>query len=259
VSMDLKEHVLNSVLDVLHTRFHALHEDVCTEIHSYFAAVASPSGTRDFERLDGFTESQRHARFCAGLIAAIHSSEVRTLDGASLVEDFEGFDDILKLASQPAGLIAQGEGLEALRATSELVLVEDDTGPMETDDGLWHCPQCDVSELHTDPNAIGVYGLSRPTCGQNPGKCWCEKIDPNVKYCKLCVNFFRRRHCRRPANLERKRISNAKKRKSEGDGLASPDFKRNRETALVPVAPISPHTTAAKRPPMDFSVTDLGD
>jgi len=249
VSKDLKNYVLNSVLDVLHTRFHDLQERVCKEVHRYFVAVADNLETRDFERLEAFTVSQRHARFCAGLIAAIHSSPLRTVDDASLVADFEGFGDILKLSQQPPGLINRGEGLEALRTTTELVLASGAVAdPVETDADAaeWHCPSCNVSLRHTNPNAIGVYGLSRPTCGMKPGSCWCEKVDPDAKYCKLCVNFFRRHHQPRSEATERRRMSNATKRKSLPDGLASPtqhSAKKSKETALVPLAPAADAAT----------------
>ena len=88
VSKDLKDHVLNSVLDVLHTRFHDLQERVCREVHHYFVAVAENLETRDFERLEAFAVSQRHARFCAGH-RRHYSSPLRTMEGAS-PRDFEG-------------------------------------------------------------------------------------------------------------------------------------------------------------------------
>jgi len=251
VSKDLKDHVLNSVLDVLHTRFHDLQERVCKEVHRYFVAVAENLESRDFERLEAFAVSQRHARFCAGLIAAIHLSPLRTVDDASLVADFEGFRDILKLSEQPPGLITHGEGLEALRTTSELVLAtgaEADSVETDADAAEWHCPSCNVSLRNTNPNAIGVYGLSRPTCGVKPGSCWCEKADPHAKYCKLCVNFFRKHHQPRSEATERRRMSSVMKRKSSSDGLPSPtqhSAKKSKETALVPLAPAADAATNA--------------
>ena len=256
VSKDLKDHVLNSVLDVLHTRFHDLQERVCREVHHYFVAVAENLETRDFERLEAFAVSQRHARFCAGLIAAIHSSPLRTMEGASLFADFEGLADILELAKQPPGLIKHGEGLEALRMTTELVLATGaDVEAMETDATEWHCPNCHVSLRNTNPNARGVYGLSRPTCSVKPGSCWCEKEDPDTKYCKLCVNFFRRHHQQRSEATERRRMSNAKKRKISSDGLPSPtqySAKKSKETALVLLAPAADAATDTASPIMEI-------
>ena len=171
VSKDLKDHVLNSVLDVLHTRFHDLQERVCREVHHYFVAVAENLETRDFERLEAFAVSQRHARFCAGLIAAIHSSPLRTMEGASLFADFEGLDDILELAKQPPGLIKHGEGLEALRMTTELVLATGaDVEAMETDATEWHCPNCHVSLRNTNPNASGALSRAQTPKARRTGR-----------------------------------------------------------------------------------------
>ena len=240
VAKDLKDHVLNSVLDVLHTRFHDLQERVCKELYHLLLQLGDNLETRDFERLQAFTVSQRHARFCAGIIAAIHSSPLRTVDGASLVEDFEGFESILKLAEQPPELmIKHGEGLEALRTNNELADAADEAADEAAE---WHCPSCNVSLRNTNPNAIGVYGLSRPTCGKDPGKCWCEKIKEDEKYCKLCVNFFRRHHRPRSEETERRRMYG--KRKS--DGMPSPHTaKKNKETALVQIAPAADAATDA--------------
>jgi hypothetical protein len=64
--------------------------------------------------------------------------------------------------------------------------------------------------------AIAVLGLSRPTCNVRPGSCWCEapSVDPSVKYCKLCVNYFKNRHAPRTQAMEKRRANQSQKRKS---------------------------------------------
>ena len=73
---------------------------------------------------------------------------------SSLVEDFDGFAEILQLAETLPGLINKGEGLEALRTTDELLA--DNEMDIDTDAEQWHCPNCNVSELDTNFSAIGV-------------------------------------------------------------------------------------------------------
>jgi len=232
---------------------------VCREVHRYFVNAANKGETRDLERLQAFAVSQQHARSCAGLIAAVHMSTLRTVDGTSLVGDFEGLDAILQLANTPAGLINQGESLQALRTSNELVLMDTDATEDVAADAnakLWHCPNCHVSELDTNMDAISVYGLSRPTCNKWPGTCWCEKVDVETKYCKLCVNTFRKRHEPRSRDAERRRISQAKKRKECDDLQPSTLHIDKKSRAIVPVSQF-PSTEQSPVSPRANNVEEL--
>jgi len=224
------------VLDVLHNNFHKSLEDICKFTHNTFVEAVTGTGMRDFERLQPYALSLYHSRFCAGLITAVHKS------GLLKVSDFDGFDAILELAEKPPGLLNKGEGFGAFlsppRAASPLAGAcsarMDVDGDDDTDE--WHCPGCNAPASQVNESAITVYGLSRPTCNKFPGSCWCEdaKIDPSLKYCKLCVNYFRRFHQPRTEDHEKRRVTKSQKRKSD--------------TVVLETNPITKRQTLAQQP-----------
>jgi hypothetical protein len=212
----VEDYVLNNILDVLHAKFHASFETICDGTHALFAAAVKNGETKDFERLQAFTISQHYSRFCAGMISAIHKSELEPEINETKMENLAG---ILSLADQPHDfIIKKGQGLAELfnlpaPMAAPMVAPMADAEP----EAGWHCPTCGVHESQTNMAAAAALPLTIP-CRHSSG-CWCEAIeaqDRNLKRCKLCVSYFIRKHQPRPAEIERRRMSNAdRKRKSD--------------------------------------------
>lgn len=111
ISIDLIDYVLNAILDVLHARLFKSFEACTRGTHSLMEAATKSGDMQELERLDAYPASVKFARTTAGLIKAVHESEI----GRSFVEGYQGLQDILDLADQPAldGLMS-GVGLEVL-------------------------------------------------------------------------------------------------------------------------------------------------
>ena len=164
------------------------------------------------------------------------------------ISDFEGFDAIKELAAKPAGLLDTGKGfadfLSPPRA-ADSPLDDDRASPTEDDEsGGWRCPGCRAPERQVNMGAIGVLGLSRPTCAKFPGTCWCEDkdINPKLEHCKLCIMYFKKNHRPRNEAIERRRVQKTEKRKSiepdvEGGGKRMLlEFKKPTNDVLAPAA-----------------------
>ena len=251
ITQEMIDFVDFQILEVVQSRLHKSFERVARSCHALMVAATKEGDTAELERLDAFATSQKYARFTAGLIKAVHESEL----GRDLVKDYTGLDKILQLADQPMGLLKDGMGLNELTQPADQ---PDDTGasgsssvvpptidscsPAMPPDQLgitadeWSCANCYCS-------ADDYSGARTPlpltkTCRFSPGTCWCEKLDQTKTYCRLCVRYYRsksadQRQCvARPASAEkayrrRKAMPTPAKRRSS-DGGAAPSAKKRK-------------------------------
>jgi len=222
VSRSIGSYVLSNILDVMHARLHKSLESICKSTYAMFCAAVDNGEIKDLERLEAFTTSQHYARLCAGIVAAVSRSGLIE----ELLKEYE-LQPILDIAAQPAGLLNKGEGLDTLfpdqpMDDSMAVYVPASDADASSSATSWQCPCCGVDISQTNASAISSYPIRRP-CHIDGEGCWCQAEESRDKtYCKLCVDYFKKKHLPRPPRLEKKRTDSIRRKRSGMEGLASP-------------------------------------
>ncbi|KAL1496100.1 hypothetical protein AB1Y20_014725 [Prymnesium parvum] len=209
VSEGTLEQVLSQVLVILNASLRKSFEVVVTQTHAYMQAAIKKGETRELESSGAFPVSQHYARFTAGLIAAVHMSNL----AKEQLDEYVHLNAILELAQSPATMLNDGEGLEALFrsdamdvTTTELAqVVEPLDGPAngQPKASKWQCGNCESKY----EEGAGRYQLKQP-CRFQPDACWCESIEARTKFCRRCVRYYNHhvkkdgKCIKRPAHLE---------------------------------------------------------
>mmetsp|Transcript_21612 Transcript_21612/g.36918 ORF Transcript_21612/g.36918 Transcript_21612/m.36918 type:complete len:894 (+) Transcript_21612:2-2683(+) len=206
---------------------------------------------KELEQLNGFAVARKTARETAGIIKAVYESQVAP-GGFEHLKREGKLNDIISFAKVPIGLFnGSGAGKDFAQLSGAVVEADDEvdsvggsgagTGSaqlsgvnVEADDE-WHCPNCFVSASDTDMARTGKFTLM-PVCTFDP-ECFCEKLDRDETYCRLCVLYFGKKHKMRTISNETARRYQQNKRRLGTQ--AAPQAGKKRCLAQ-PQAPVSP-------------------
>jgi energy-coupling factor transporter ATP-binding protein EcfA2 len=221
VSKALLQHIDLQIFEVLQEQMLGKFDEIAQLTHSLITGWIDGGDTMELEQLGAFTASLKYARITAGLIKAVHKSNM----GAGLLENYDGIEKILEHAEQPQGLVTDGKDFDCVvppaivPAVEPSTLIVPSTNPVGS--SAWSCPWCQCDESNT-PERL-VLPIMTP-CRFATG-CWCQTIDRHVLYCRNCVRYYLNksaavRQCtKRTRSMElRRTYSNSyslKKRKNE--------------------------------------------
>lgn len=249
-------HLCELVKTKIFAKFDLVFTDRFEKLVRYSTGVienALKGNVKELEQLNGFAVAFKTARETAGIIKAVYESKVAPR-GFEHLEENGTLNSIIQLADAPIGLVvSSGAGKDFAQLSGAVVAADDEvdsvggsgagtgsaqlSGAIVEADDEWRCSNCFVRASDTDLTQIAKFDLMPAPCAFEPN-CFCEQLDRDATYCRLCVRYFGKKHTMRPLTHERARRYQYNKRRLSAQ--AAPQAGKKRCLAQ-PQSPVSTH------------------